>query len=45
MVLMTLVNVSRRPHRWRWFVGLYAAGVGTLGVVAWAVRALLGVLG
>jgi hypothetical protein len=29
------------PNRWLWFVGLYAGGVGTLGLVAYGLRALL----
>jgi len=28
-------------RRWLWFAGLYAAGVGTLAVVAYGLRALL----
>jgi hypothetical protein len=32
-------------HRWLWFAALYAAGVGTLAVVAYGLRALLKVLG
>jgi hypothetical protein len=33
-----------RLHRWLWFTGLYVAGVGTLAVVAYGIRALLRVL-
>jgi hypothetical protein len=32
-------------NRWRWFVVLYVAGVGTLAVVAYGIRALLKVVG
>ena len=32
------------PHRWLWFVALYAAGVGALAVVAFGLRALLKML-
>lgn len=32
-------------HRWLWFGGLYLAGVGTLAVVAYGLRALLKALG
>jgi len=42
---MELVGVPRWLHRWLWFVALYAAGVGTLAVVACGLRALLKVLG
>jgi hypothetical protein len=41
MVLMGLVSVPPRRHRWLWFAGLYAAGVGTLAVVAYGLRTLL----
>jgi hypothetical protein len=34
-----------RLHRWLWFAGLYVAGVGTLAVVAYGLRALLKLLG
>jgi hypothetical protein len=36
-------GVSAPPWlcRWLWFAGLYAAGVGTLAVVAYGLRALL----
>jgi hypothetical protein len=43
MVLMEPLSVPRRLHRWLWFAALYAAGVGTLAVVAFGVRALLSV--
>ena len=42
---MGLVSIPRRLHRWLWFAGLYAAGVGALAVVAYGLRALLKVLG
>ena len=42
---MELVSVSRWLHRWLWFAALYAAGVGTLAVVAYGLRALLKVVG
>ena len=45
MVLMGLVSFPRWLHRWLWFAALYAAGVGTLAVVAYGLRALLKVLG
>lgn len=35
------VRVSPSLRRWLWFGGLYAAGVGTLAVVAFGLRALL----
>jgi len=38
---MTGVRVSPWLRRWLWFVGLYTAGVGTLAVVAYGLRALL----
>jgi hypothetical protein len=31
----------RWPYQWLWFAGLYAAGVGTLAIVAYGLRALL----
>jgi hypothetical protein len=37
--------VSPRQHRLVWFAGLYAAGVGTLAVVAFGLHALMRVLG
>jgi hypothetical protein len=45
MVLMALGRFPRRLNRWLWFAALYAAGVGTLAVVAYGLRALLKVLG
>jgi hypothetical protein len=45
MVLMELVRFPRWLHRWLWFAGLYAAGVGTLAIVAYGLRALLKLLG
>src|ERR1700730_17386771 len=45
MVLMGLVSVPGWLHRWLWFAALYAAGVGTLAVVAYGLGALLKVLG
>jgi hypothetical protein len=45
MVLMGPVSGPRRLHRWLWFAALYAAGVGTLAVVTYVLRALLKVLG
>jgi len=44
MVLMRLVRFSRWLRGWLWFAGLYAAGVGTLAVVAYGLRALLKLL-
>jgi hypothetical protein len=41
MVLMRGVTVAPWLRRWLWFAGLYAAGVGTLAVVAYGLRALL----
>jgi hypothetical protein len=41
MVLMRLVPAPQWLHRWLWFAALYAAGVGTLAVVALGLRALL----
>jgi hypothetical protein len=41
MVLMEGVRVSPSLRRWLWFAGLYAAGVGTLAIVAYGLRALL----
>ncbi len=41
MVLMGGVRVPPWLRRWLWFAGLYAAGVGTLAVVAYGLRALL----
>jgi hypothetical protein len=45
MVLMRLVRSPGWRHRWLWFAGLYAAGVVTLAVVAYGLRALLKALG
>ena len=45
MVLMGLVSFPGWLHRWLWFAALYAAGVGTLAVVTYGLRALLKVLG
>jgi len=42
---MGLARSDRRLHRWLWFAALYAAGVSTLALVAYSVRALLKVLG
>ena len=42
---MGLVRPPRWLHRWLWFAALYAAGVGTVAVVAYGLRALLKVLG
>jgi hypothetical protein len=42
---MGLVRFPGGLHRWLWFAGLYAAGVGTLAVVAYGLRALLKMLG
>jgi hypothetical protein len=42
------MGLARSPHwlhGWLWFAALYAAGVGTLAVVAYGLRALLKVLG
>ena len=44
MVLMGLVRFPRRLRGWLWFAGLYVAGVGTLAVVAYGLRALLKLL-
>jgi len=41
MVLMAVMTSHRRLNRWLWFAGLYAAGVVTLAVVAYGLRALL----
>lgn len=35
------VRASPSLRRWLWFAGLYAAGVGTLAVVAYGLHALL----
>ena len=42
---MGLARSPRWLHRWLWFAALYAAGVGTLALEAYGVRALLKVLG
>jgi hypothetical protein len=42
---MGLERSSGRLHRWLWFAALYAAGVGTLAIVAYGLRALLELLG
>jgi hypothetical protein len=44
MVLMEGERVPLWLRRLLWFVGLYAAGVGTLAVVAYGLRTLLKVL-
>ena len=41
---MVLVRSPRWLHRSLWFAALYAAGVGTLAVVAFGLRALLKML-
>ena len=41
---MGLVSFPGRLHRWLWFAVLYAAGVGSMAVVAYGLRALLKVL-
>jgi hypothetical protein len=38
---MTLVRSPRGLHRWLWFAALYVAGIATLAVVAYGLRALL----
>jgi hypothetical protein len=45
MVLMELARFPGRLHRWLWFAVLYAAGVGSLAIVAYGLRALLKMLG
>ena len=42
---MKLATTPDRPHRWLWFAALYAGSVGTLAVVAFGLRAVLGALG
>jgi hypothetical protein len=42
---MGLLRVPPRLDRWLWFAALYAAGVGTLAVVAYGLRALLNIVG
>jgi hypothetical protein len=44
MVLTQGVRIPPSLRRWLWFAGLYAAGVGTVAVVAYGLRALLKVL-
>jgi hypothetical protein len=41
MVLTRGVRVPPSLRRWLWFAGLYAAGVVTLAIVAYGLRALL----
>jgi hypothetical protein len=41
MVLTRGAGTPESARRWLWFAGLYAAGVGTLAVVAYGLRALL----
>jgi hypothetical protein len=41
MVLMEGLRVPPSLRRWLWFVGLYAAGVIAVAVVAYGLRALL----
>jgi hypothetical protein len=41
MVLTRGAGIPDSVRRWLWFAGLYAAGVGTLAVVAYGLRALL----
>jgi hypothetical protein len=41
---MEIVRLPGALHRWLWFAALYVAGVGTLAVVAYGLRALLKVL-
>jgi hypothetical protein len=38
---MGLSSFPRRANRWLWFAALYAAGVGTLAIVAYGLRVLL----
>lgn len=38
---MEAEKVSPQLRRWLWFAALYLAGVGTLAVVAFGLRALL----
>jgi len=42
---MGLVSSPPWLHRWLWFAAFYAAGLGTLAVVAFGLRALLKILG
>jgi hypothetical protein len=41
---MGLVRLPGQLPRWLWFASLYLAGVGTLAVVAYGLRALLKLL-
>ena len=44
---MALTALARFPgwlRRWLWFAALYTAGVGTLAIVAYGLRALLKML-
>ena len=41
---MGLGSGPGRLHRWLWFAVLYAAGVGSMAVLAYGLRALLRVL-
>jgi hypothetical protein len=41
MVLTRGAGMNHSLRRWLWFAGLYAAGVLTLAVVAYGLRALL----
>jgi hypothetical protein len=41
MVLTRGAGIPDAVRRWLWFAGLYAAGVATLAVVAYGLRALL----
>jgi hypothetical protein len=34
--------LKARLHRLAWFVGLWCAGVATVGIVAWLIRAAIG---
>jgi hypothetical protein len=45
MVLVGFESFPGRRKRWVWFAVLYAAGVGTLAVVVYGLRALLKLLG
>ena len=44
MALTALARLPEWLRRWLWFAALYAAGVGTLAVVAYGLRALLKML-
>jgi hypothetical protein len=44
MALTALARLPASLRRWLWFAALYAAGVGTLAVVAYGLRALLKML-